>query len=111
MRPALVRKGGCEALFELALCIHARSDASADQREYVFVLPFMHVIEGTFQDFPFSRIAAVIQQHDDGGLSVADATGQFGSGHLEGSIPHQHDRPQAGIGKRCAEGGRHGKSH
>ena len=57
----LVRKGGGQALFELSLCADSRPLSTPDQVAYFVILPFMHVVKGTFQDFSLSRIAAIIQ--------------------------------------------------
>lgn len=94
-----VCKGSGKALFELSLGADPGASPTPDQVTHFVILPFVHIVKGTVQDFSFSRIAAIIKEDHNRNLPIADAARQLSAGHLESAVSYQDDWSQAGVGE------------
>ena len=87
------------------------TDAAAEQRADFVIAPFMHVIERSFQDFPFGGIAAVVENDDNRRLPVPETGREFGPGHLKRAVADQDQGSQGRIGEACPKRGRDAEPH
>ena len=111
MQMAGIGQGGGESSLELSLGCNPRADSAADHVADPFIAPFMDVVEGAFENLPFSGVASIVQHDDDRRLTISHGGREFCSCHLKRAVADQHDRSKRGIGKRSAHSCRDGKSH
>src|SRR4029079_16965226 len=60
-----IGQGFRQVLLKLLLCSDHDADASTDQIANPLVVPVVKVVEGSFEDFTFGRISAIVQNNPD----------------------------------------------
>src|ERR1041384_3316109 len=94
MQAAGVGQGHSKSSLALPLSGDARADAASDHVANSFILPLVDVVEGAFEDFTFSRVASIIQHHDNRRLAVSYGSRELRSRHLKRAVTDQNDRPK-----------------
>ena len=110
MQAAGVGQGCGESSLELPLGSNPRADSASDHVADSFIAPLVDVVEGAFENLPFSGVASIIQHDDNRRLTISNRGREFRSRHLKRAVADQHDRSKRGISKRGAHGCWDGKA-
>ena len=106
-----IRQGGGEPSLEFSLGLDSCPDSPSNHVADPFIAPLVDVVEGTFENLSFSRVASIVQHNDDGRLTISHGGREFRSRHLKRAVTDQYDRPKRRIGKRSPHCCRDGKPH